>query len=207
MYCIFNLEMDKTTIYIAIIIVVICVLIRSHESFVVVTGPDGQLYQVLANDPQRSAEMLAWINHANVEFMRYLRDTYPTSEYTELLRKRYDPDVVGEHFPNSFAPETAFVQGKGDKIRFCLKEGKNPSTNSPYVDKNLMMFVNLHEMAHVASHEYGHGTGFWQAFKTLLIRAEEAGLYKPADFVDSSYVYCGLPITYNPYFDTNLGLC
>ena len=191
-------------ILLAILTIFILIYVQNNENFVVYMGPDGQKYIVLEKNSAKSAEYLAWINEKNIELMRYLRDTFPESEYTELLRKRYDPDVIGEHLPNTLAPETSYVQGKGDEVRFCLRGGARPTVDSAYADKNLLMFVNLHEMSHIASHEYGHGIAFWQTFKWLLTRAIEAGVYNPVNFAQIPQTYCGLDLGYNPYYDTSL---
>ena len=192
---------------IALVIVLIILLLyiwNDRDTFVSIIAPDGERYSVTGNDYKKSAEMLAWINSQNIELMRYMRDKYPNSIYTINLRKRYDPAIVSEHLPTALVPETSFVERKDQHIGFCLRGGYNPNGDSPMTTHSNMMFVNLHELSHVAVNGTGHGRPFWEAFKFILEAAKACGIYQPIDYAIKPIVYCGMNVTYNPYFDESL---
>ena len=67
------------------------------------------------------------------------------------------------------------------------------------VDENLLMFVALHELAHVMTKSIGHTDEFWNNFKFLLKHAAENNLYKKHDFRKKPEKYCGTTITDSPY--------
>ena len=69
------------------------------------------------------------------------------------------------------------------------------------IDINTLTFVAIHELAHIASTQVGHGDEFWNNFKFLLVRAKENNIYKPQDYKKKPEKYCGMEITDNPYFD------
>ena len=50
------------------------------------------------------------------------------------------------------------------------------------VDMNTMMFVALHELAHVMTISIGHTTEFWDFFRYILSHAIHWKLYTPVNF-------------------------
>ena len=60
------------------------------------------------------------------------------------------------------------------RIHLCLtdKEGK-------YYDKNMLVYVTLHELAHVRCDEVGHTTKFHHIFKDILEKASVHKIYNP----------------------------
>lgn len=69
-------------------------------------------------------------------------------------------------------------------ISLCIKN----SANGTYYTDNDLMFVVLHEIAHVLCDEVGHTKHFEKIFKALLQYAQRMGVYNPKiPFVDN---YC-----------------
>ena len=69
------------------------------------------------------------------------------------------------------------------------------------IDENTLTFVGIHELGHCMSEKIGHGDEFWQNFHFLLKNAVKIGIYEPVDYKKNNIVYCGMPITDNPYYD------
>jgi len=61
-----------------------------------------------------------------------------------------------------------------------------------------MMFVVLHEMAHVCSISIGHTEEFWSNFKWILEESINIGIYKKQNFKLQNVEYCGMTITDSP---------
>jgi hypothetical protein len=82
--------------------------------------------------------------------------------------------------------DSAYTENK-EVITLCIT---NPSTGQ-YYDINTIMYVALHELAHVITPEgkEEHGTEFKQNFSTLLREAAKAGIYDPRRPIPASY--CG----------------
>lgn len=59
-----------------------------------------------------------------------------------------------------------------EHIFICTKDEKGQ-----YYSDNMLVYVLLHELAHVQCDEIGHTAKFTRIFKELLDRAENAGLY------------------------------
>ena len=58
------------------------------------------------------------------------------------------------------------------RIHLCLKDEKGD-----YYDKNMLMYVTIHELAHVKCSEVGHTDKFYTIFNELLDKASACGVY------------------------------
>lgn len=61
------------------------------------------------------------------------------------------------------------------KVYLCLKD-----ENGEYYDDNMLMFVAIHELAHVLCDEIGHTDKFQSIFQELLDKATEIQIYDPS---------------------------
>lgn len=70
------------------------------------------------------------------------------------------------------------------KVYLCLKDDQDD-----YYPMNMLMYVAIHELAHVLCNEIGHTPKFHDIFSDLLLRATEIGIYDPDIPVIQNY--CG----------------
>lgn len=75
-------------------------------------------------------------------------------------------------------------------IYYCLRSKFDDSIH----DMNTLMYVVLHENAHVQSDSIGHTSEFKKNFKFLLERGIEIGIYEPIDYRIHQQFYCGMTI-------------
>ena len=66
------------------------------------------------------------------------------------------------------------------------------------MDINTMMFVAIHELAHLMTKSIGHTPEFWNNMKYLLKKAIDINLYVKQDFSKKPVNYCGTKITNSP---------
>ena len=70
-----------------------------------------------------------------------------------------------------------------EKIYLCIKD-----KTGQYYERNILMYVLLHEIAHTLCPEVGHTQQFKDIFNVLLQRAELGGIYShveiPKDYCD-----------------------
>jgi len=119
-----------------------------------------------------------------------------TKEAFERLISRFQPDNISESTPNN--KYTSYSVNKGQKIVFCLRaKGKEETL----VAENVIMFVAIHELAHIMTVSVGHTEEFWNNFRILLRVAVELKLYKNQDYSNSPVDYCGTKITDTPLKD------
>jgi hypothetical protein len=100
-------------------------------------------------------------------------------------------------YPDS--EHTSSTVNKGESIHMCLRQREGPDES--LVDENVMMFVALHEFAHICTESIGHDSTFWNNFGWILKEAEALHLYRYTDFAAHPVSYCGVHITDSPRYD------
>lgn len=166
----------------------------------IVSTVDGEKYCVRERkEVGRAVDLLARITEKMKKVVEHVDKKYPKESGKENVRRlvsKFNPKKIVETLPTS--EYTAYSENKGQKIAFCLNKQKQDNDN--LIDENTLMFVALHEMAHVASKSIGHNTEFWNNFAFLIEEAEEIQLYTPIDYSKKNAEYCGMTITSSPYF-------
>jgi len=189
-------------------IIIILILFISYKLYInsdlfqlkcIVSTVDGDKYCVRERkDVQKASDLLAQITEKMKKLVQHLDEKYKNQNKDNVKRliKKFNPKKIVETLPTS--EYTAYSQNKGEKIAFCLNKQKEDNNN--LIDENTLMFVALHEMAHVASKSIGHNDEFWGNFTFLIGEAEEIQIYKPIDYSTKNAEYCGMTITSSPYF-------
>ena len=97
----------------------------------------------------------------------YARNEPKVLEIKEKLRQIH-PRVNTLEF---FAGNKSYTINK-QKVYLCLKD-----ENNDYYDDNMLVYVALHELAHVLCDEIGHTQKFKNIFEDLLVKATNMGIY------------------------------
>jgi len=182
-------------------ILVVCLRIyyesENYNLKCIISSVDGNKYCVrdrgILNE---AADLLAQVTQKMKEIVNYMKDKYPGDPDVERLVKGFNPKKISETLPTSEL--TAYSENKGEKLAFCLNKTKNGNT---LIDMNTLIFVAIHELAHIMTKSIGHKQEFWKNFKFLLENAKEAKIYTPVDYKSNPQSYCGMTITDNPYYD------
>lgn len=161
------------------------------------SSQDNRVYKVQnLPDKQSAANMMSDIR-INIEKLidSYKRDPNTSADpRIKALVERFNPDNLSENDLN--ADSTSYSENKGEKIVVCLRDKSKP--NKPLVDLNTVMFVILHEMAHLMTTTIGHTPEFWANFKRILLDASSLGIYNPINYNKFPTNYCGMTITDTP---------
>ena len=166
----------------------------------VMSTVDGKQYKVRdMPDKQEAANLMARIRGKLVKLCDSLEKKYPDKpQVKQMVRNfRSDPSRFMEATPDE--EHTSSTINKGESIHMCLRE--RDGVNESLVDDNVMLFVAIHELAHVCTESVGHGPDFWNNFGWLLKEAEALGIYKYTDFSAHPVSYCGVYITDSPRYD------
>jgi len=161
---------------------------------------DGQKYLVQDLPNKKEAvEMLATVK-GNMDKVAafYAQEEFVSDPTAKNLVERYNPHSIMENSMTSH--DTSYSENKGEKIVICLRDKTNPP-GYPLVDLNTVMFVVLHEMAHLMTTELStgkHTPEFWANFRRLLQDASQIGVYQPINYSRSPVPYCGMVITDSP---------
>lgn len=107
--------------------------------------------------------------------------------YVNELVKVVDNIDISENTKNIY---TSYTINKKELV-FCVRSRKTGEIH----DINLLMYVVIHELSHIACPEYGHTDLFKKIFKFLLNESQECGIYQKIDFNEYPQEYCGMNIT------------
>jgi hypothetical protein len=197
-----ELRLNFFGIMVMVFVLIICLKIY-YDSDVfnlkcIVSTIDGNKYCVRdRNNLQNASDLLAETTEKMKQLVENIGERYKERENVNRLVENFNPISIKETLPTS--EYTAYSENKGEKIAFCLNKNKNNNNN--LIDKNTLMFVAIHELAHIMSASVGHTDEFWYNFKFLLENAVELNLYQPVDYKKEPENYCGMDITDNPYYD------
>jgi predicted metal-dependent hydrolase len=144
-------------------------------------------------DSQKAADMLSSLSLKLTSVVDSLLEKYPNDPRTKRLKKRFNPDKISESSYNS--EHTSYSVNKGEKIVFCLR---HKDKKQELHDMNTIMFVALHELAHLMTNSIGHTKEFWDNFRFILKHSIQYGYYSKQNFRNKPVRYCGTMITDSP---------
>lgn len=191
----------KTNIVLIItIIVLFFVFIIYSEKFCdnmtyVVSNVNGKKYKVRdLIDKEDAANLLAETHEKLHKVCNILKESNPTDERIKVLIEKFPNTTLQES--DGKGSQTSYSINKGEKIVLCLR-AKDGSNN--LVDKNLLLFVALHELSHIMTKTIGHKPDFWENFKFVLKECQKNGIYKCINFSENPQSYCGITVTSSPF--------
>ena len=169
-------------------------------------------------DPKAAAELMANLNKTAKRIIYNLNDKFINDpnglslikpEFKDrvhqgitALTKNYTTPSLEENIPSRSGGDTSYVVNKGDTFAMCLRDPNND--NSLIKSYNELVFVLVHEMAHLFTSTYGHDFMFWSNFNFILREAANSNMYTVTNYRENKQPYCGITITYSPLFDTEL---
>ncbi len=153
---------------------------------------DDKEYTVqVKDDSLEAANLIAKIREKLVILMEHLEKSFSIKdERVRLLKKNFRPDRLKEGVDTP--GYTSYSINKGEQIVLCLRN------NDKLVDLNTMLFVVLHEFAHLSTESIGHTEEFWDNFKWILEESINIGIYTKQEFKVKNVEYCGMTITSSP---------
>jgi len=158
-----------------------------------VVAKDGESYQVQSRpDKQQAADLLADVRARLQQLTRHLEKSEADDERTRRLVVQFQPDKISEGPDQS--KYTSYSVNKGERLVFCIRQKDQART---LMDLNTMVFVAVHELAHICTESVGHTPEFWDNMRWLLQHAINIGIYADQDFKKPKQ-YCGIQITSSP---------
>ena len=185
--------MKETFIICMLVIFIYIFLTMNSNKFVLIEASDGQKVRVNDEiDQQGSANLLAEIIVRIYKLRNYLKnnkDKYPNQiDCIDLLEKNLNEDRTQIYENSTSSDYTSYSVNKGEEVVFCLRSKKTNKLHGI----NLMMYVAIHEMAHIGCFEIGHTKLFKEIFAFYLKIAIELDIYKYDNYDENPVEYCGM---------------
>lgn len=159
------------------------------------TGKSYGVHDHLPNS-DNTANIMARLDQFIDRLSGYVQKADPVDPRTNRMLERLSETKIEE------APwehgTSSYTLNKGELIAFCVRNKEEPEE---FHDYNTLLFVVIHELAHVASVSKGHNQEFMDNFRWLLKHARASGLYQPVDYSKRPMTYCGVRVTNNPIFN------
>jgi hypothetical protein len=144
---------------------------------------------------REAVRIMADLTEKLTQVVRLAHADNPTHPGVQRLVANFDPRRIVESLPHS--EHTAYTEDKGKKLAFCLTKERS---SGGFVDHNTLLFVALHELAHIMTEERGHTDNFWRHFADILKVAKQHQLLVPVDYAKQPTQYCGMTLYENPLF-------
>lgn len=187
----------KEILIVAIVVALVCYfdyISRTEVSLVTSTYDNNEYLVLNKRDKHDAAYLLGLINGRITSLISHLKSIKSNHKqyepYIDQLIVRIDGVVLSENSPGG--QYTSYTVNKGDEISLCLR-----SSSGEIHDSNVVTYVVIHELAHVACPEQGHTELFKDIFVFLLRISSDINIYKPVDYQNNPVTYCGMTITEN----------
>jgi hypothetical protein len=155
---------------------------------------DNREYEVRdLSDSLDAANMLADISDKLTKLVEHVVSSNPDRDGIQQLKRNFNSRNIIENTPGG--QYTAYSVNKGEQLALCLRDAKDDT----FIELNLIIFVAIHEIAHVMTDEVGHTKKFWNNMRYLLEEGEKIGIYTAEDYSKNPKMYCGLEINSSPY--------
>jgi len=190
----------KISLWLLIFITILLSLyfLSNRNKAVIVKTISGNKDYVVRNlpDKQDAANLLGSIEeniHKLVQFLESNKNNkLKHKQYIELLTSRVKDVVLSEGADDT--KYTTYTVNKGQQIVFCLRSKKTKKLH----DMNLLMFVTIHELSHIACPEINHTPLFSEIFIFLLHEAIACKIYTHQDYSAIPAEYCGIILDASP---------
>ena len=187
--------------YIEFILILIIILVLYFYVFndnrILVEAYDNNKYLVVKAEDKnllkQKADTLAKLKKVALTLANKMKtNKIPTAEvanrlYTRLNKIKFTEPKMGDE-------STAYTLNKDQEISICLID----KITLKIIEFELLVFVLLHELAHVMSVGLGHGEEFQRFFSFIVKLAIKLGLWKDLKFEKENKDICGTMVTTSP---------
>jgi hypothetical protein len=185
-----------------IVILIFVIIFNSYNKYLqnsdllIIEGIDGNNYYVRENfDKDKAAETLFKLRQNLKNLIIFIENNsendkeFPIyKENINLIKNKIDTVIIKETPETS--SYTSYSVNKGEELFLCIR---SKNTNKIH-DINDLLYVAIHEIAHIGCPEIGHTNLFFKINLYLLKKAVEFNLYKKENYNTNPREYCGIDL-------------
>jgi hypothetical protein len=184
----------KESILISIIIIIIYIfLFINRNNVIYIESNTGTKFLVHKDtDKQEKANILGQLVE-NLYKLKYHMEKniekFPEHiEHIKMLSENFQESKTTVYETDPESNLTSYSVNKGEELSFCLRSKKTGALH----DINLLTYVGIHEISHIACPEIGHGDLFKKIFRLFAQEGVNIGIYKKVDYSEMPVEYCGM---------------
>lgn len=140
--------------------------------------------------------LLTNVSDRLTQLVAHLNQKWGSRDFVKRVVENFNPHSIQATMPTDTF--VAYTENKGDKMAFCPTTKKNAGE---LIDLNTLMYVAIHELAHIACESVGHTDEFWNTFRKMLVEATRIKIYNPVNYKIHPVTYCGTNIDENILFE------
>jgi len=190
--------MNKIILLILILIVIYIYFIVNGKNKIIFDNKTGSKIVLYNEENEINKEKLLKKIIDNMYILRQHMidniENFPEyKDYINLLKKNLTPIRTTIYETDPYSEFTSYSVNKGEELSICLTSKKTKELHNI----NILMYVVIHELAHMACPEIGHGILFKKIFKKLLEEAIKINIYNYENYNEQPLEYCGMTINSN----------
>jgi hypothetical protein len=105
----------------------------------------------------------------------------------ENLLMNFNFDHISENVSTFWNDDTSYVLEKKE-LHICTSYTENGQKKLH--DPDVILYVLIHELAHLGCEDYGHTRNFWNFMKFLVVFSEENNILNKKNFENNPITYC-----------------
>jgi hypothetical protein len=164
---------------------------------------DNHYYMVRdLSDKYVAVNLLATLRTNAINLIKHLNSKKDSEykeykEYIEQLSDRMKDVTISETKGNEPTDKdienvTSYSVNKGEELVICLRSKKDWNK---FHKLNILMYVMLHEISHIACPVYGHGPLYKKIFAFITTTAINLKMYEYTNYAANPEEYCGIMLT------------
>jgi len=184
-----------------IVLVAISYLLYINRNMILQKGRDGHNYLVRdMDDKEKATDTLVVLRKKLIDLIDYIdikmdHSTDPNflkyKENIKQIKSKLPSVVIRETSP--YTNHTSFSVNKGQELNFCIRS----KTTDDLHNINDLLYVAIHEIAHIGCPEIGHTKLFYDINVFLLKEALEFNIYQYANYDTMPIEYCGIKLNHS----------
>ena len=167
--------------------------LNKNEIIYIRSEYDNKEYLVRNDDKKRQAAfLLSQITdrlYQLKDFLEFNISKYPTyKKHIKRLCKNFNKNRTRIYEADLNSNHPSYSVNKGEELVFCLRSKETMEMHHI----NLLMYVAIHEISHIACPEIGHTPLFKDIFGFFTKVAIEIKIYDYHDYAEKPVEYCGM---------------
>jgi len=181
------------TIYFILLCFIIYISVNYVNDDVIYVSYDNEIYLVRnVDDKLEAAKTLSNLKKKLIELIDKIDDDeHEYNPYVRKIKSRLTTVKIRESSPNS--TYTSYTVNKGEEMVYCIRSREDDTIH----DMNELLYVAIHEIAHIGCPEIGHTELFKKINIYLLNKAVLYEIYNYKNYYNKNIEYCGMNIASN----------
>lgn len=168
-----------------------------YESYIKDNGEKGKFLVRDTHDKKDAVSALVQIERNLNKLIKILitdKECINNKEMFEYVQKIHNKlQTVEIQETPADSKYTSYSVNKGEILVFCIRSKETFKIHN----LNELLYVAIHEIAHIGCPEVGHTELFFKINRYLIKKAMEYNIYKHIDYSTNNTEYCGMILTTN----------